>query len=219
MKATRSSHVGLFIFSKETSFMKIAFLDRDGVINRYPGHGKYVTKLKEFHFIPGSIEAIAKLTEMGYQIFVVSNQAGVGKGIYSKHKLDKITDHMLKTVKKTGGKIQKVFYCTHRREENCECRKPEIGSIENASKLLKVKMSQFQKSFFIGDTQTDILTGHRAGCQTIFVLSGGETRRSIRHWQVQPDHIAKNLSEAVHIVEHENSNHSRLGRSRSHKSR
>jgi len=198
--------------------MKIAFLDRDGVINRYPGHGKYVTKLKEFHFLPGALEGISRLTQLGYHIFVVSNQAGVGKGIYSRHKLDKITDYMLKNVQKNGGKIRKVFYCVHRREDNCNCRKPEIGSIEDALKLLKVKMSQIQKSFFIGDTQTDMLTGHRAGCTTIFVLSGGETRRSIRQWQVQPDHIAKNLSEAVKIVEHENSSHSRLSRGRSHKS-
>ena len=63
--------------------MNVVFLDRDGVINQFPGNGNYVTKVKEFHFIPGSLDAIRELTEMGYTIFIISNQAGVGKGLFT----------------------------------------------------------------------------------------------------------------------------------------
>ena len=63
--------------------MKVVFLDRDGVINEFPGNGNYVTKLKDFHFLPGTLEALRTLTEENYTIFVISNQAGVGKGVYT----------------------------------------------------------------------------------------------------------------------------------------
>ena len=68
--------------------MKLVFLDRDGVINEFPGNGRYVTRCQDFHFIPGALEAIRNLTKSGYTIFVVSNQAGVGKGLFTKKKLD-----------------------------------------------------------------------------------------------------------------------------------
>ncbi|MDO8581020.1 MAG: HAD-IIIA family hydrolase, partial [Candidatus Omnitrophota bacterium] len=154
--------------------MKIVFLDRDGVINEFPGNGKYVTRVKDFHFIPGSLEAIRRLTKAGYTLFVVSNQAGVGKGIYSKRKLDQITAKMLCGVKKTGGRIRKVFYSIRRSDEGCPYRKPNIGSVLKAMALLKSNLHGARNGYFIGDTETDIRAGHNAGCKTIFVLSGRE---------------------------------------------
>src|SRR5688572_30844646 len=115
---------------------KIVFLDRDGVINEFPGNGRYVTKLQEFHFIPGALEGICNLTKAGYTIFVVSNQAGVGKGLFSKEKLSLITRRMLKEVRAAGGRIKKVFYSIRRSDEGCPMRKPRIGAIEKAMKLL-----------------------------------------------------------------------------------
>ena len=112
--------------------VKAVFLDRDGVINQFPGNGKYVTKLKEFRFVPGSLDALRILTQEGYSIFVVSNQAGVAKGVYSKQKLEHITRNMLRDIRAVGGKIKEVFYCTHFSHAGCECRKPEIGAIRTA---------------------------------------------------------------------------------------
>lgn len=194
--------------------MKVVFLDRDGVINEFPGNGNYVTKIKEFHFIPGSLEAIRKLTELGYSIFVISNQAGVGKGLFSQDKLKRINAHMLKHVERTGGKIKRSFYCTHRSNEGCDCRKPGIGSLKRALSLLNKSIHSAKKAFFVGDTASDIKAGHNAGCKTIFSLSGREDRRYMRKWDVKPDFIVKNLLEAVEIIEHENSRHSRNGRRR-----
>jgi len=190
--------------------MKIVFLDRDGVINEFPGNGKYVTKLKEFHFIPGSLDALRILTNEGYTIFVISNQAGVGKGIYTKQKLQHITRNMLRDVKKHGGKIKKVFYCMHRSDHGCDCRKPEIGSIRKGLESMNKSIRTAQKAYFIGDTESDIRAGHNAGCTTIFVLSGREDRRYMRKWEVKPDHIAKDLLEAVDIMTQRNLMRSRL---------
>jgi len=185
--------------------MKIIFLDRDGVINKFPGLGNYVTRVKDFHFIPGSLTAIRQLTGMGYAIFIVSNQAGVSRGVYSQKKLDQITKHMMTDVKKSGGKITKVFYCTHTQHHNCDCRKPKIGSIKEAMSLVNKTLKHAQKSFFVGDTNTDIEAGNNAGCRTILVLSGKDNRRATRTWKVKPDFVAQNLLEAVKIVCHEDS--------------
>ena len=180
--------------------MKVVFLDRDGVINKFPGNGKYVTKLKDFHFLPGALEGIRLLTENGFNLFVVSNQAGVGKGVYSKTKLISITRHMLETVKKSGGRIRKVFYCVHRSDMGCTCRKPEIGSIRAAMKILNTSIRSAKKAFFIGDTVVDIMAGKNAGCRTVFLLSGRENHRHLRKKNVKPNYIVKDLLEASTLI-------------------
>lgn len=181
--------------------MKVVFLDRDGVINEFPGNGNYVTKVKDFHFIPGALDAICSLTKKGFEIFVVSNQAGVGKGIYTKAKLNHITKNMLREIHIRGGNIKKVFYCTHRSDHGCACRKPEIGSIVKALRIINKSLNQAKNAFFIGDTEVDVQTGHNAGCTTIFVLSGREDYRHLRGWRVKPEYIVKNLREAVQVIE------------------
>ncbi len=180
--------------------MKIAFLDRDGVINEFPGNGNYVTRVKDFHFIPGSLEAIRLLTEAGFTIFVVSNQAGVGKGIFTEKKLDQITNKMLREIKKAGGNIKRVYYSTARSDAGCEDRKPNIGSIRKAVKLLKKDMRIAKNAYFVGDTVTDMATGRNAGCTTIFVLSGRSDQERLREKKIRPDYIAANLLEAAKIM-------------------
>jgi len=194
--------------------MKIVFLDRDGVINKFPGNGKYVTKLKEFSFVPGSLDALRILTKEGYSIFVISNQAGVAKGIFSIHKLEHINRNMLRNIKAFGGRIKKTFYCTHFSHAGCECRKPQIGSIRKALESMNKTIRSAQKAFLVGDTETDILAGHNAGCETVFVLSGREDRRHMRGWAIKPDFIASDLLEATDIINERN-----LARSRKRKRR
>ncbi len=190
------------------------FLDRDGVINEFPGNGNYVTKIKDFHFIPGALEGIRALTESGYKTFVISNQAGVGKGVYSMGKLKRIDRHMVKNVVRVGGKITKSFYCTHRSDAGCDCRKPGIGLLRKALKSLNKTIAHAQEAFFVGDTEGDIKTGHNAGCRTIFVLCGRENRRYMRKWEVKPDHIVKDLKAAVELIRDE---HSRITSKSFHK--
>jgi histidinol-phosphate phosphatase family protein len=178
---------------------KIVFLDRDGVINKYPGHFKYVVSQTGFKFLRDSKKAISILSKAGYKLFVISNQAGVSKGLYSQETLDKMTANMLKKVNREGGKIEEVFYCIHTEEENCNCRKPKVGLIREALKSMKGNVD-IKKSFFVGDSIRDVKTGKRAGCKTILVLSGRESIKNRPDWQVQPDFIAKNLSMAVDII-------------------
>ena len=177
--------------------MKVIFLDRDGVINRDPGFGDYIKSWKEFEFLPGSIEGIKLLNKNGYRIFVISNQAGVAKGLYSEKDLKDITDNMLKEIESQGGKIESVSYCTHLPDAGCSCRKPKTGLIEKATKGFDI---DFKKSYFIGDSRLDIGAGKNIGCKTILLTTGKEDPKNIKDWDVKPDFIKKDLMEAVQWV-------------------
>lgn len=177
--------------------MKAVFLDRDGVINRYPGDKNYVTRQKEFRFLPRSKDAIARLYKNKYKIFIVSNQAGVGKGIFSRQTLDCITKKMLEAIKASGGKIEKVYYCTHRPEENCSCRKPKAGSIARIKKEYPIDL---KSSYFIGDTIRDVHTARAARCKSVLVLSGKEKLRNRKNWEAQPDFVFPDLYQAAEFI-------------------
>lgn len=180
--------------------MKIVFLDRDGVINEFPGHGNYVTKAKDLHLIPRSLEALRILHERGYTLFVISNQAGVGKGVFSAAKLASVNRKMVREVERAGGKIERVYYCTHRPDAGCSCRKPGVGSIIKAMRTVNKTLRSARNTFFVGDTKSDVETGFNAGCRTIFVLSGRENRRYMRTWLIKPDFVARDLLEATRII-------------------
>ncbi len=111
---------------------------------------------------------------------------------------------MIRDALSVGGKIKKVFYCTHFSHAGCECRKPEIGAIREAFESSNKTLQLAQKAFFVGDTESDILTGHNAGCTTIFVLSGREDRRHMRGWKIKPDYVARDLLEATDIINERN---------------
>ncbi len=194
--------------------LPFVFLDRDGTINKFPGNGTYVTKVKDFHFIPGAREGIRSLSESGHTVFVISNQAGVGRGVFSADKLRRINRKLVKGVEAAGGKIKASFYCTHNYEAKCDCRKPGIGLVKQALRSVHKGMAEAKKAFFVGDTDKDILTGHKAGCTTIFVLTGRDTVQSVKKWSVRPDHVVKNLIEAAGIIQHAHTRHPRNSRRR-----
>ena len=174
--------------------MKAIFLDRDGVINRDPGFGGYITSWKGFEFLPGSLEAIKKLNQAGFEIVVISNQGGVAKGLYALKDLDEITQNMLREIEKAGGRIRSVHYCPHKDEDSCNCRKPETGLFSQATKGLQVN---FADSFFVGDNRRDVLAAKAIGCKSIFVLSGNT---KLEELDVRPDFVARDLLEAVEKI-------------------
>jgi histidinol-phosphate phosphatase family protein len=181
---------------------KAVFLDRDGVINKYPGDKEYVKSWSEFHFLPRVKLALHSLNKRGFKIFIISNQAGVLKGVYSKENLKQITRNMLKELSDSGINISGVFYCMHRKEDNCSCRKPKTGLIDMAiSKLKDDNLNlALSESYFIGDTITDIEAGKSVGLKTILVFSGKENPDNKNNWQVQPDFATQDLCEAVEKI-------------------
>jgi D-glycero-D-manno-heptose 1,7-bisphosphate phosphatase len=179
---------------------KIVFLDRDGVINKYPGDRLYVTALKKFRFLPHVKRAIALLSQKGYKVFVASNQAGVGKGVYAQKTLDLITARMLTDIREAGGKIRKVYYCTHPKEAGCLCRKPKPGLLKIAAKEFKFSL---KGAYFIGDTMRDVFTAQAAGCKSILVLTGKKKLANQRNWEAQPDFIFDDLLAAAKFLTEE----------------
>ncbi|MFH2138858.1 MAG: HAD-IIIA family hydrolase [Candidatus Omnitrophota bacterium] len=177
--------------------VKIILLDRDGVINKN-NKDQYVRSWEHFEFLPGSIEAIKKITDLGIEIFVISNQAGVAKGLYTEEELSRMTQNMLGAIKAGGGNVNKVHYCLHRDEDACDCRKPKTGLFEQAIVGRKVDPGQV---FVIGDSARDIQAGQKLGFRTILVLSGNtKDREEINDFELKPDFIAKDLLDAVDTV-------------------
>ncbi|HNW39742.1 MAG TPA: HAD-IIIA family hydrolase [Candidatus Omnitrophota bacterium] len=177
--------------------MKIIFLDRDGVINKYPGDRLYVTSLKKFRFLPRAKKAIVLLSNAGFKIFVASNQAGIGKGIYAQKTLDLITAKMLKDIENAGGRLSKVYYCTHRKEAHCPCRKPKPGLLKKAAREFKFSL---KSAYFAGDTMRDVATAKAAGCKSILVLTGKEKLSDQGNWQLEPDFVFSDLLAAAKFL-------------------
>ena len=149
--------------------MKTIFLDRDGVINRNPPDKGYVRKWEEFTFIPNARKAIRELTESGYRIIVITNQSGIGRGLYSEESVADIHSRMVAEVSKTGGTIDAVYYCPHHPDAGCECRKPNPGMLIRAAREHNIELSN---AYLIGDWITDIEAGQRVGATTFLVLTG-----------------------------------------------
>ena len=177
--------------------MSTIFLDRDGVINE--NRSDYVKSWSEFRFLPGSSEAIAKLTQAGHRIIVCTNQAGIARGTLSVEAVEDIHHRMIASIYDMGGKIEKVYYCPHDRDGDCSCRKPRPGMLLRARDELDIDLHD---AVFIGDSITDIRAGLAAGIHTVLVLSGlGLEQFREHHHEVNgPFRIGINLMHAAELV-------------------
>jgi D-glycero-D-manno-heptose 1,7-bisphosphate phosphatase len=143
---------------------KALFLDRDGVINV---EKNYVYKIEDFEFIDGIFEFVKKFQDKGYLVFVVTNQAGIGRGYYTEEDFRILTDWMNEEFKKQGIIINGVYYCPHhptygkgKYKKDCECRKPKPGMILKAKADFNIDLG---KSILIGDKESDLEAGRKAG--------------------------------------------------------
>ena len=146
---------------------KAVFLDRDGVINRKPPEGQYVTRWEELQFLPGVPEAIILLTGAGYSVFVVSNQRGVAKGLPTQDELVAIHRRMCQELADAGAVITKVYYCPHEKQPPCSCRKPAPGMLLTAAQSYDLDLGS---SWMVGDSDIDVAAGRNAGCKTVRIF-------------------------------------------------
>jgi D-glycero-D-manno-heptose 1,7-bisphosphate phosphatase len=155
---------------------KLVVLDRDGVINE--DSDGYIKSVAEWIPIPGSLDAIAALTRAGFDIAVVTNQSGIGRGLYSERTLTAIHRHMQAAVARAGGAIAGIYYCPHRPEDNCECRKPRTALLE---RLARDRGTSLVGVPLIGDKLSDIRAAEAVGARPILVRtgSGAETERML----------------------------------------
>jgi D-glycero-D-manno-heptose 1,7-bisphosphate phosphatase len=155
--------------------MKLAILDRDGVINY--DSDQYIKSPAEWHPIPGSIEAIARLNQHGYRVAVATNQAGIGRGLFDMATLNAINDKMMEMVFRQGGRIDALFFCPHTAVENCTCRKPRTGMYEEIAARFHTELKGVP---CIGDSLKDLQVAEAVGAQPVLVLTGkGEKTKEV----------------------------------------
>jgi D-glycero-D-manno-heptose 1,7-bisphosphate phosphatase len=151
--------------------MALIILDRDGVINE--DSDDYIKSPDEWKPIPGSLEAIAKLSQNGYQIVIVTNQSGIGRKLFTIDTLNAIHMKLATHLSQYGGIIDAIFFCPHIPKDNCNCRKPKPGLYTDVSERLRVSLS---KVFCVGDKMTDIKAIQSAGGKPVLVRTGkGQT--------------------------------------------
>jgi D-glycero-D-manno-heptose 1,7-bisphosphate phosphatase len=148
------------------------FLDRDGVINRKADGENYITRWEDFHFLPEVADGIASLNRAGWSVIVTSNQRCVAKGLLSIEALEAIHQHMREELLAGGAKVDGIYYCPHEKEESCNCRKPAPGMLLAAAKEHQIDL---RSSWMIGDSETDVEAGRRAGCRTAQLVTNPES--------------------------------------------
>lgn len=186
---------------------KAAFLDRDGTIIEENG---YISKINQVEFIPGSIEAIKILKSLGYKIIIVSNQSGVAQGFFTEKSLKKVNQYLLKKLRQKKAEVDGLYYCPHhprvglrKYKIDCDCRKPRTGLVKLAVKKHNLKLDG---SFVVGDKLSDVGLGKNAKTKSILVLTGygrKESQKIGNSSKARPDFIAKNLLEAVKLLQNQ----------------
>ncbi len=178
---------------------KAVFLDRDGTINREVGN---LRRIRDLRILPGVARAIKQLNDLGFLTIVITNQPVVSRGWVTEREVDEIHAVIARRIGKHGAKLDAVYFCPHHPDAqvkkyklHCACRKPNVGMIKDAMKKFKIDM---RKSFMIGDTTRDILTGKRAKLTTILVKTGYKGMDG--KYNMKPDFVAKNLTDAVKII-------------------
>ncbi|EIJ43282.1 histidinol-phosphate phosphatase family protein [Beggiatoa alba B18LD] len=147
--------------------MKLVILDRDGVINF--DSNEYIKSPDEWHAIPNSLEAIARLNQAGYRVVVITNQSGVARGLFTLEDLNAIHNKMYQQLSEVGGNVEAVFFCPHSTQDNCQCRKPRAGLFHNLAERLGISLTGVPA---IGDSLRDLQAAIACGAKPILVLTG-----------------------------------------------
>lgn len=177
---------------------RVVFLDRDGVINR--DSPDYIKSWSEFELLPGSVEALRRLTTHGFTTIIITNQSAVNRKLISRNALLYIHARLKAIVKSHGGKIENIFFCPHTPEEGCDCRKPKPGLILQARKMHRIDLST---SCMVGDSAKDIACARNAGCRSAVLVKTGngiEAEKILADQNISPDHVAQNLYAATHWI-------------------
>lgn len=147
--------------------MNLIILDRDGVINY--DSDQFIKSPDEWKPLPGSLEAIARLSQAGYRVVVATNQSGVARGLFDMPTLNSIHEKMHKACAQAGGRIDAVFFCPHAADDDCDCRKPKSGMIEEIANRYSVDLNNVVS---VGDSLRDLEASARLGARPVLVLTG-----------------------------------------------
>ena len=175
--------------------MKLIILDRDGVINF--DSEQFIKSPDEWKPIPGSLEAIARLTHEGWRVVVATNQSGLARGLFEMATLNAIHAKMHKAVAQAGGRIEAVFYCPHAAEMNCDCRKPKTGlfneiAVRYGRDLIGVPA--------VGDSLRDLEAAASVGARPLLVRTGKGKKTVVAEGLPKDVPVFADLKEAVEYL-------------------
>ncbi len=173
------------------------FLDRDGVL--IENRADYVKSWEEVQIFPHTFPAMRRLAAVGLPIILVTNQSAVGRGIVTAAFVEQIHSRLLAEIRANGGRVDAVYYCPHHPQEDCRCRKPRPGMLEQAAQEWNLDLTA---SYFVGDALTDMQAAHAAGAYGILVRTGlGETQAPLLVKQFEAETpIVADLGEAADVI-------------------
>ena len=160
---------------------KALFLDRDGIIN--VDHG-YVHTIKDFQFTEGIFELASLFQSSGYTLFVITNQSGISREYYKEEDFNILTEWMIEAFKQNDVKIEKVYYCPHLPNANCQCRKPNTGMIEQATSQYSIDLTH---SWMIGDKQSDIDLANNGHISNSIAIGDDGIQNATLHFKTIPE--------------------------------
>ena len=174
---------------------KAILLDRDGTIT---DDTMYPHKVEDFRLLPGVIEGLKKLSK-GYIFVVITNQSGIGRGIFKEEDMHKFNERLLSELKKENVEIKKIYFCPHAPEELCKCRKPHTKYVKEAEKEFDIDV---KKSWVIGDHPHDVEMGIKSGCRSVYLLTGHGSNhaKDLELNNIKPTFTAKNFLEAADFI-------------------
>ena len=172
--------------------IKTIFLDRDGVINKEVG---YLNRIEDFIFIDGVFEACLSFKKLDYQIIIISNQSGIARGYFTLFEYEKLTKWMLNQFSKKNISILDVFFCPHGPKSKCGCRKPKPGMIIAAMNKHNINL---EKSWMIGDKETDIEAANLSGINNTILLRSGHI---INESDSKAKHIIDSIKESINVIQ------------------
>jgi len=171
---------------------RAVFLDRDGTITE---EGDWFSKAQPPRVIRGAVEALKRLRDAGFLLFVITNQSGVARGYYTEADVERFHQRLRDEFAQAGVEFTEIVYCPHAPDAGCDCRKPHTRFIRELADKYDVELSQ---SWVIGDQTSDIAMGQLNGCKTVLVQTGfaGQDERS----QADPDLVVSDITQAVCLV-------------------
>jgi len=175
--------------------VKLIILDRDSVIN-YDSDA-YIKHPDEWIALPGSLEAIGRLTRDGWRVVIATNQSGIGRQLFDMYTLNQIHEKLRHQVQQHGGRIDAIFVCPHHPEDGCSCRKPKPGLFQQIANRFDVNLKQ---TITIGDSLRDLQAGISVGCLPWLVRTGNGQQTQANRELPENTYISDNLESAVNKI-------------------
>jgi D-glycero-D-manno-heptose 1,7-bisphosphate phosphatase len=156
-----------------------------------------LSDVSRFRMFPSAGRAILRLNQAKLPVIVITNQSGIARGYFPEALVSAVHELMTTQLAKEGASVDALYYCPHKEDDSCACRKPKPGMLENAAREHRLNL---RRSFMVGDRYSDIEMAHRVGARAILVRTGYGEREILQHsatWPVPPDFVADDLGGAA----------------------